>query len=79
MNNSWSSAAGLTYTKADVWLYQQKDTTSGNKKVNPFIFIPSLSYRVHARNGSIFKFSITPVFSQHGCIPYFGVSYGKMF
>lgn len=70
---------GLTYVKADVRLYQVIDYTNGAPKASEVQFVPSLNYRVHARNGSIFKIGLTPVYNQHGWIPYFGVCYGKMF
>jgi hypothetical protein len=70
---------GLTYVKADVRLYQVVDYTNGAPKASEVQFVPSLNYRVHARNGSIFKIGLTPVYNQHGWIPYFGVCYGKMF
>lgn len=70
---------GLTYVQADVKLYQTFDYPNGAPKASHVQFVPSLNYRVHARNGSIFKIGATPILNQHGWIPYFGVCYGKMF
>lgn len=78
-NQFIEAGLGLTYVQADVKLYQVIDYAGKAPKVSHVQFIPSLNYRVHALNGSIFKIGITPVYNQHGWIPYFGVCYGKMF
>lgn len=70
---------GLTYVQADVKLYRLIDYAGKAPKLSHVQFVPSLNYRIHASNGSIFKVGITPVYNQHGWIPYFGVCYGKMF
>lgn len=71
---------GTTWTRADVELYVLAEHRDPNYKNTHFInFIPSMGYRRHTKNFFMWRLSLTPVVNQYGFLPYFGISFGKLF
>ncbi len=70
--------AGASLCKADVMLYA---VAKRLQEVDPPLvkFVPSLALRGHSQKNMMYRFSIAPVYTTVGMLPFFGISVGKRF
>jgi hypothetical protein len=67
---------GATWTRADGNLFGHSENSNGEHFVN---FIPSIGYRVHAKQNIMWRISLTPIANKYTFVPWLGLSLGKRF
>lgn len=70
---------GVTYTKADAKLYISVKRDPSYRNTNYFNYIPSAGLRFHTSRNYLWRITLSGVVNDYGLIPWFGVSFGKIF
>ncbi len=77
-NNTSFIDAGLamSFAKINGDLFGSGKQNNADHLVN---FVPSIGYRKHSANNTMWRISITPVANRDGLVPWLGFSIGKRF
>ncbi len=67
---------GITWARIDGKIFKAAYNTHGDHFTN---FIPSIGYRKHTKNNTMWRVSLTPVANKFTLTPWIGLSVGKRF
>ncbi len=75
-NNFIDGGLGVTWTFIDARIFNKSLLDRENNFTS---FIPSIGYRKHGKNSSMWRVNLSPVINNAGIVPWMGVALGKRF